>query len=124
MAKEFLYLHWRAVRPAMIPILAAAFGLPLLLVQGLGRPEGLTDGFYTSYILTLFACLLIVPHWFSLAALVWGCKRMNDTAALEEGRFLASSVFGREYRSYVLRTGRFAPRWRAAGVGARAAPTR
>jgi protein-S-isoprenylcysteine O-methyltransferase Ste14 len=103
---------------------------PSLWRQSDDAPERLVTGgpyawirhpFYTSYILTLFACLLIVPHWFSLAALVWGYKRMNDTAALEEGRFLASSVFGGEYRSYVQRTGRFMPRWRARGVRARPA---
>lgn len=51
MAKEFLYLHWRAVRLGLIPIMLAAFGVPLIMVQGLGRPEGMTDGFYASFIL-------------------------------------------------------------------------
>lgn len=36
MYQPMIYLHWRQVRVALIPFVVAAFGLPLLLVQGMG----------------------------------------------------------------------------------------
>jgi hypothetical protein len=51
MARQFLYLHWKAVRLGMLPLMVAAFGLPLLMIQGLARPEGFTDGYYAGFVL-------------------------------------------------------------------------
>lgn len=34
MAMQMLYLHWRGVRMGLIPFVIAAFGLPLLMMQG------------------------------------------------------------------------------------------
>lgn len=36
MYQPMIYLHWRQVRVGLIPFVVAAFGLPLLLVQGMG----------------------------------------------------------------------------------------
>lgn len=36
MARQVLYLHWRASRLVLLPFVLAAFGLPLLAVQGMG----------------------------------------------------------------------------------------
>jgi hypothetical protein len=36
MALQMLYVHWKAVRWGLLPFVVAAFGLPLLSVQGLG----------------------------------------------------------------------------------------
>ena len=110
---------------------AASFGLmgwtvgahrsrPALWRQSDDTPDNLvTEGpyawirhpFYASYIVTLVACAILVPHWASLAALALGWHRLNSTAALEEERFL-TSPFGERYRAYMLRTGRFLPRRR------------
>ena len=43
MARQILYLHWKAIRLGLLPLVIAAFGLPLLTIQGLARPEGLTE---------------------------------------------------------------------------------
>lgn len=51
MATQMLYLHWKNVRLGLVPFVVAAFGLPLLVVQGAGRPEGITDAFYASFLL-------------------------------------------------------------------------
>jgi hypothetical protein len=51
MAMQILYIHWKNVRMGLVPLVIAAFGLPLLAFQGTGRPEGITDGFYASFLL-------------------------------------------------------------------------
>jgi hypothetical protein len=58
MTRQILYLHWKAVRLGLLPLVIAAFGLPLLTIQGLARPEGLTDGFYTEALLELMGSRL------------------------------------------------------------------
>lgn len=40
MYQPMLFLHWKQVRLALIPFVIAAFGLPLLSIQGLGAPGG------------------------------------------------------------------------------------
>jgi hypothetical protein len=51
MARQILYLHWKAVRLGLLPLVLAAFGLPLLIVQGMARSDDVTDGVYASQIL-------------------------------------------------------------------------
>ena len=51
MARQLLYLHWKSVRLGLVPLVVAAFGLPLLSISGAGRPEGITDAFYASFLL-------------------------------------------------------------------------
>jgi hypothetical protein len=44
MYQPMLYIHWKQVRLLLIPFLVAAFGLPLVVVQGLGsRPGAVPD---------------------------------------------------------------------------------
>jgi len=38
--QSMLFLHWKQIRVALIPFVIAAFGLPLLSIQGLGSPGG------------------------------------------------------------------------------------
>ena len=40
MYKPMLFLHWKQVRLALVPFTIAAFGLPILAVEGLGRTRG------------------------------------------------------------------------------------
>lgn len=40
MYQPMLFVHWKQVRVALIPFMVAAFGLPLLTVQGLGSSWG------------------------------------------------------------------------------------
>ena len=62
MATQILYLHWKTIRLGLLPLTLAAFGLPLLAVQGLGRPEGLGDVLYTPLVLqTIGSRLLMFP---------------------------------------------------------------
>jgi hypothetical protein len=41
MFQQILYTQWKSVRPGLIPLAIASFGLPLLTVQDLALPEGL-----------------------------------------------------------------------------------
>jgi protein-S-isoprenylcysteine O-methyltransferase Ste14 len=70
--------------------------------------------FYSSFIVALMGAALVVPHWLTAAAVGAGFLRLNQTAALEERKLLASGV-GREYRAYLRRTGRFVPTLRNQG---------
>jgi len=38
MHQPMLYVHWKQIRLALLPFTVAAFGLPLLVVQGVGTP--------------------------------------------------------------------------------------
>ena len=38
--QPMLYVHWKQVRHALAPFVVASFALPLIAVQGLGRPPG------------------------------------------------------------------------------------
>lgn len=40
MYKSLLFLHWKQIKYALIPAVIASFGLPLLMVSGLGSPAG------------------------------------------------------------------------------------
>lgn len=40
MFRQILFVHWKAARFHLLPLLVVAFGLPLLSVQGLGQLEG------------------------------------------------------------------------------------
>ncbi len=66
--------------------------------------------FYTSFLMSLIATLLIAPGPLTLLNLVWGFVVMNTTAAREEKR-LSESEFGSEYQEYMTKTGRFFPKW-------------
>jgi hypothetical protein len=62
MGRQILYMHWKAVRLGMLPLVIAAFGLPLMLIQGMARPEGLADGFWASAILSrMSASVMMFP---------------------------------------------------------------
>lgn len=41
MYQPMLFLHWKQIRVGLIPLALASFGLPLLIVQGLGSVPGL-----------------------------------------------------------------------------------
>lgn len=41
MYQPMLFIHWKQVQWVLLPFMLAAFGLPLLAVQGLGTPEGM-----------------------------------------------------------------------------------
>ena len=41
MYRQLLYIHWKQIRFVLVPFVIAAFGLPLLSVQGLGAPSGM-----------------------------------------------------------------------------------
>jgi hypothetical protein len=44
-----LYLHWKQIRVALIPLVVASFGLPLVAVSGLGASPGMTETSLTTY---------------------------------------------------------------------------
>ena len=65
--------------------------------------------FYSSFLLTLLAAFLVLPHFLTLAAFAYALIALTVTARGEEQRLLASR-FGHEYRAYYADTGRFLPR--------------
>jgi protein-S-isoprenylcysteine O-methyltransferase Ste14 len=72
--------------------------------------------FYASFILALLGGFIFCPHWGTLYTLLHGIIVLNLTAAREEKR-LSASEFGDEYQQYILRTGRFWPRFKIATNG-------
>ena len=58
MYQPMLYLHWKQIRVALIPLVVASFGLPLVAVSGLGASPGMT---YTS--LNVYAILNLSSFW-------------------------------------------------------------
>lgn len=42
MYRTMLFLHWKQIKFALIPFVIAAFGLPLMAIEGLGTPAGMT----------------------------------------------------------------------------------
>lgn len=65
--------------------------------------------FYSSFLMALFALLILVPHISSALIFVYALVLLNHTAAREES-YLSASQFGDEYRAYTLRSGRFIPK--------------
>lgn len=67
--------------------------------------------FYAAFLLGLLGVGFALPHLATFAIFAYSLAILGYTAAREERRLLRSDL-GREYKSYVLRTGRFLPRWR------------
>ena len=40
MVRPMLWVHWKQIRLALVPLMVASFGMPLLAVDGLGTPPG------------------------------------------------------------------------------------
>ncbi len=69
MYQPFLFIHWKTVRLALIPLIAGAFALPLLSVQGLGTPPGASGA--TLEVYTLVARTeWVLPLFPALAAAI------------------------------------------------------
>jgi protein-S-isoprenylcysteine O-methyltransferase Ste14 len=66
--------------------------------------------FYSSFLLAFAAACLLLPHPVILAFALYVFIVLNLTAAREERR-LQASEFGGEYQTYMVKTGRFFPRW-------------
>jgi len=49
MYKSMLFLHWKQIRLTLIPLAMAAFGLPLLVIEGLGTPPGMSASSLEAY---------------------------------------------------------------------------
>lgn len=49
MYRSMLFLHWKQIRHALVPLVMAAFGLPLLAVGGLGTPPGMEAASLEAY---------------------------------------------------------------------------
>lgn len=68
--------------------------------------------FYTSYLLTMAATVVMVPSVFR--ALVWGALQIYFLrAAVHEEKKFARSELAEEYARYTQRTGRFLPKFSA-----------
>lgn len=64
--------------------------------------------FYASFLLTQTAAVLALPNAVTVGALLYTIGILSYTARREERRLLASEL-GKEYRSYMIATGRFVP---------------
>jgi hypothetical protein len=49
MYRSMLFLHWKQIRHALVLMIMASFGLPLLAVGGLGTPPGLDSASLEAY---------------------------------------------------------------------------
>lgn len=122
--------HARALSLAAVPLAAAAIALTAYTIgvhrapvslwhQAADTPAHLvTVGpyarvrhpFYASFILMLTAAAAALPHPGTLALLGIGSLQLHRTARREEKRLLASPLAA-EYAAYMVRTGRFVPRY-------------
>lgn len=66
--------------------------------------------FYTSFILTVSAVAIHIPHISTILLLVYTILILNFTASREE-RNLSQSEFGKEYLEYLKHSGRFFPKF-------------
>lgn len=66
--------------------------------------------FYTSFITTQIASIILLPHWSTIAGLFWCITILHRTAQREEDN-LSNSNFGAEYQAYMKTTGRFLPKF-------------
>jgi len=65
--------------------------------------------FYSSFLTAMLGIALVFPHVLTGLLFLYMCFALNLTAAREERR-LSESAFGKEYREYLARSGRFLPR--------------
>lgn len=81
MYQPMLYLHWKQVRLGLLPLVVAAFGLPLLSIQGLGAATSSTEVYrameLTSLWLPLFPVLAIAVG-VTLALTAWSWDHKMD----------------------------------------------
>jgi hypothetical protein len=49
MYRSMLFLHWKQINIPLIPLILAAYALPLLSVQGLGTPPGMDSSTLEAY---------------------------------------------------------------------------
>lgn len=85
MTRQILYVHWKAARGALLPLVIAAFALPLLSVQGLelirrGRnPELWTYGLIeAAQLWTPFFPLLAAVLGTTIALTAWNWDHRGD----------------------------------------------
>lgn len=70
MARQMLFIHWKAARWALLPFVVAAFGLPLLVVQRLAGPGAAERG--QSFGLLIVESGLVLSPLFPMLAAVTG----------------------------------------------------
>jgi len=73
-----------------------------------GAYASIRHPFYTSFLLTLLAVVIAVPHPATLAMLLYGVIVLSLNARREERRLLQSNLAD-VYRDYMATTGRFLP---------------
>ena len=81
--------------------------LPPMLVTK-GPYSRVRHPFYLAFLLMFLAAAAIVPNAGTISVLIYAAFLLNHTAAREERR-LCTSHFGKQYRSYIARSGRFIP---------------
>lgn len=85
MYQPMLYLHWKQIRVGLIPFILAAFGLPLLSVQGIGTPLGMEGQSLQAYAVlnsmqdsTMFYPLLAAAIGVTLALSAWNWDHQQE----------------------------------------------
>lgn len=102
MAKQMLFLHWKAARWALLPFVVAAFGLPLLVVQRLGGPGAAERGDAFGQLL-VESGMMLSPLFPMLAAVT--------------GAVIALTAWSWDHRiGHVYALSLPVPRWRYAGL--------
>ena|SRR3990167_268053 len=64
--------------------------------------------FYSAYVLSQIACLLIAPHPLQLCVLIWQITAIYYTATIEENQLLHGPL-AKQYQQYQQITGQFIP---------------
>jgi protein-S-isoprenylcysteine O-methyltransferase Ste14 len=118
--QDLLALPFSVASMAMIFLTLGTHRIPIALWhQGNDAPRHIvTYGayrfirhpFYSSFLLAFAAATLLLPHPVILAFALYVLLILNLTAAGEEKKLQASEL-GSEYQAYMMRTGRFFPRW-------------
>ncbi|PYV06662.1 MAG: hypothetical protein DMG10_01235 [Acidobacteria bacterium] len=94
-------------------LLAVPFSLASLAPRHIvtyGAYRFIRHPFYSSFLLAFAAAALLLPHPVIVAFALYVLLILNLTAAGEEKKLRASEL-GSEYQAYMMRTGRFFPRW-------------
>ena len=98
MYQPMLHLHWKQVRIALIPFVLASFGLPLLVVSGMGTaPTADADLHAYGVILSMQPWLLLFPVLAGAIGAVLALSAWNWDHKLDHVYALSLPLTRREY---------------------------
>lgn len=99
MYQPMLFLHWKQIRIALIPFVLASFGLPLLVVGGLGAPADTSGATLEAYevLLSMQPWLVFFPVLAAAIGSVLALSAWNWDHKLDHVYALSLPLTRREY---------------------------